>query len=123
MKLNCSIENNEAIIDTEKNQIENAKKLTSSSDELEDYEALKAFLIERCQDDYDYETLYLSQVIDQAMNEGLISGVSKREAYRRIMVRLRDNETPMKKKPPREPEADWSKEVSDSVIDEPFNEQ
>ena len=108
---------------SEENQKENADLLSSSSKELEDYDTLKAFLIERCMDDQDYDTALLSRTIDHAWKEGILTGISKREAYRRLRDRLRESSNPKKKKPSGEPETGWAQEVTDNILDKPFNEQ
>ena len=111
------------IIKSEEIQEENAKSLSSSGKELEDYESLKSFLVERCMDDQDYEPSFLSRIIEQAWKEGILTGVSKRESYRRLRERLREAERQKKKKSSSNQEIDWSQEVADSAPDDPFGKQ
>ena len=105
-------------INSEERQEENTRKLTEASEELEEIAELKAFLTERCLDDEDYDPEVLSRIIDKAIQEGTITQVSRREAYRMIRKVLKET----KQKTPPNKERQWSAEAKSSAPSEPFDE-
>ena len=105
-------------INSEERQEENTRKLTEASEELEEIAELKAFLTERCLDDEDYDPEVLSRIIDKAIQEGTITQVSRREAYRMIRKVLKET----KQKTPPNKERQWSAEAKSSAPSDPFDE-
>ncbi len=110
--------NLEKSINSEERQEENARKLTEASEKLEEITELKAFLIERCLDDDDYDSEVLGRIIDQAIQAGIITHISRREAYRRIRNELKEP----KRELPENKKRKWSEEAKISAPSEPFDE-
>ena len=106
-------------IESEERQAHNAKELADSSEDLQKLEELKSFLTERCLDDQDYDPAFLNRMIDEAIIDGTVIGVSKREAYRRLRERLRNKEKPRKPSSSKN-KKDWIKEAESGRNDDPF---
>lgn len=106
----------EETIASEERQNDNIRKLNSSSAELEQSGELKAFLLERCLDDYDYDERQLKIIIDQEISSGSLNGISRREAYRRLRVKLKE----LQRISESATEHEWEEEANSSAPFKPF---